>query len=37
MPIFTSFPRIRIELALELYKSKKASLAKASEIAGLTI
>ena len=29
-------PGIRIELALELYKSKKASLAKSAEIAGLT-
>ena len=29
-------PKIRIELALELYKNKKASLAKSAEIAGLT-
>jgi len=28
-------PKIRIELALELYKNKKASLAKSAEIAGL--
>jgi len=29
-------PKIRIELALELYKNKKTSLAKSAEIAGLT-
>ena len=34
--IIRNNPRIRIELALELYKSKKASLAKSAEIAGLT-
>jgi len=34
--IIRNNPRIRIELALELYKNKKASLAKSAEIAGLT-
>ena len=34
--IIRNNPRIKIELALELYKSKKASLAKSAEIAGLT-
>jgi len=34
--IIRNKPRIRIELALELYKNKKASLAKSAEIAGLT-
>ncbi|MGB2840883.1 MAG: UPF0175 family protein [Halobacteriota archaeon] len=34
--IIRNNPRVRIELALELYKNKKASLAKSAEIAGLT-
>ncbi|KAF5413866.1 MAG: hypothetical protein C5S38_05415 [Candidatus Methanophagaceae archaeon] len=34
--IIRNNPRIRIELALKLYSSKKASLAKSAEIAGLT-
>lgn len=34
--IIRNKPRIRIELALELYNNKKASLAKSAEIAGIT-
>ncbi|MGB7002779.1 MAG: UPF0175 family protein [Halobacteriota archaeon] len=34
--IIRNNPKIRIELALDLYKNKKASLAKSAEIAGLT-
>lgn len=34
--IIRNNPRIRVELALELYKNNKASLAKSAEIAGLT-
>lgn len=34
--IIRNNPRIRIDLALKLYNSKKTSLAKSAEIAGLT-
>jgi predicted HTH domain antitoxin len=34
--IIRNKPKIRIELALRLYKKKKASLAKSAEIAGIT-
>jgi predicted HTH domain antitoxin len=34
--IIRNNPKIRVELALELYKNNKASLAKSAEIAGLT-
>ena len=34
--IIRNNPRIMVELALELYKNNKASLAKSAEIAGLT-